>query len=264
MKAEKVSKEREGLARLQKIISQAGIASRRDAERLILEGRVTINGTAVRELGSKANPIADDIRVDGKKVGRGFSLAKIYILLNKPRGCVTTVSDDRGRPTVIDLLRDIKTKVYPVGRLDFNTEGILLLTNDGDFAYRLAHPSHKIPKTYAVKVTGIPTEKELERLSRGIYLPPPLLTKEGKKGRYKTSPADVSIGRTTGKNSWLTITIHEGKKRQVRMMCEFIGHPVIKLKRIRYGFLELKGLKTGEYRYLSNGEVKRLMETAGR
>jgi pseudouridine synthase len=251
MKAKKA--DRDTTVRLQKIISQAGIASRRDAERLIIEGRVTINGVTVRELGSKANPEADDIRVDGKKIGRGFSLAKIYILLNKPRGCVTTVSDDRGRPTVMDLLKEIKTKVYPVGRLDFNTEGILLLTNDGDFAHRLAHPSHKIPKTYAVKVTGIPTEKELERLSRGIIL-----------DRKKTSPAGVSIERTTGKNSWLTITIHEGKKRQVRMMCEFIGHPVIKLKRIRYGFLELKGLKTGEYRYLSNSEVKRLMETAGR
>ncbi len=237
--------------RLQKIISQAGIASRRGAERLISEGRVSVNGDIVREPGSKANPETDDIRVDGKKI-RVLS-QKVYILLNKPRGCVTTVSDDRGRPTVIDLLREIKTKVYPVGRLDFNTEGLLLLTNDGDFAHRLAHPSHKIPKTYAVKVTGIPTEKEMERLSRGIIL-----------DRKKTSPAKISIERTTGKNSWLTITIHEGKKRQVRTMCEFIGHPVIKLKRIKYGFLELKGQKTGEYRYLTNGEVKRLMEAAGR
>lgn len=246
-----MSKNKSPLVRLQKIISQTGIASRRNAERLIIEGRVSVNGITVRELGSKANPLIDDIRLDGKRI-KGLS-QKVYILLNKPKGCVTTVKDDRGRPTVVDILKDVKIKVYPVGRLDFNTEGILLLTNDGDFTHRLAHPAHKIPKTYAVKIKGIPTEKELEKLSYGIVI-----------NKKKTAAADVSLRRTTGKNSWLNITLYEGRKRQIRKMCEFLRHPVIKLQRIKYGFLELKGLKTGEYRSLSSQEVKRLMGMKGR
>jgi len=241
------------IVRLQKIISNAGIASRRKAERFILEGRVSVNRVTIRELGAKANPLIDDIEVDGKKVGRGFSLAKIYILLNKPRGCVTTVRDDRGRPTVIDVLKGIKTNVYPVGRLDFNTEGILLLTNDGDFAHLLAHPRHKISKVYVVKVKGIPTEKELEKISSSIVI-----------DKKKIASSGVSLERITGKNSWLKIILQEGQKRQVRKMCEFIRHPVIKLKRIKYGFLELKGLKPGEYRSLTDNEVKKLMEMAER
>ena len=247
----KESKKDENLIRLQKIISQAGISSRREAERLIIEGRVLVNGNVVRELGAKADPRTDDIRVDGKKIKKEEQ--KIYILLNKPKGCITTVKDDRGRPTVIDLLRGVKKNVYPVGRLDFNTEGILLLTNDGDFAQHLAHPRHKIPKTYSVKISGVPTEKELRKLSDGVVV-----------FKRKTAPAQVRFDRTTGNNSWLTITLHEGKKRQIRRMCEIIGHPVIKLKRIRYGFLELGNLKIGEHRKLSGIEVKRLMEMTGR
>ena len=247
----KESKKDENLIRLQKIISQAGISSRREAERLIIEGRVLVNGNVVRELGAKADPRTDDIRVDGKKIKKEEQ--KIYILLNKPKGCITTVKDDRGRPTVIDLLRGVKKNVYPVGRLDFNTEGILLLTNDGDFAQHLAHPRHKIPKTYSVKISGVPTEKELRKLSDGVVV-----------FKRKTAPAQVRFDRTTGNNSWLTITLHEGKKRQIRRMCEIIGHPVIKLKRIKYGFLELGNLKPGEYRSLSSQEAKRLMETTGR
>jgi pseudouridine synthase len=247
----KESREGENLIRLQKIISQAGISSRREAERLILEGRVLVNGSVIRELGAKANLQTDDIRVDGKKIKKEGQ--KIYLLLNKPKGCVTTVKDDRGRPTVIDLLRGMKKKVYPVGRLDFNTEGILLLTNDGDFAQRLAHPRHKIPKTYSVKVSGVPTEKEIRKLSDGVVV-----------FKRKTAPAEVSLDRTTGNNIWLSITLHEGRKRQIRRMCEIIGHPVIKLKRVKYGFLELGALKVGEYRSLSSQEVKRLMEMAGR
>lgn len=247
----KESKDSGNLIRLQKIISQAGIASRREAERLILEGRVLVNGNVVKELGAKADPQTDDIRVDGKKIRE--SGQKVYILLNKPKGCVTTVKDDRGRPTVIDLLKGIKKKVYPVGRLDFNTEGILLLTNDGDFAYRLAHPRHKIPKTYAVKISGVPTEKELRKLSDGVVVV-----------KRKTAPAQVKLDRTTGNNSWLSITLHEGRKRQIRRMCEIIGHPVIKLKRVKYGFLELGALKPCEYRSLSSIEAKKLMEMAGK
>src|SRR3972149_4994789 len=247
----KESKKDENLIRLQKIISQAGISSRREAERLIIEGRVLVNGNVVRELGAKADPRTDDIRVDGKKIKKEEQ--KIYILLNKPKGCITTVKDDRGRPTVIDLLRGVKKNVYPVGRLDFNTEGILLLTNDGDFAQHLAHPRHKIPKTYSVKISGVPTEKELRKLSDGVVV-----------FKRKTAPAQVRFDRTTGNNSWLTITLHEGKKRQITRMGEIIGHPVIKLKRIKYGFLELGNLKPGEYRSLSSQEAKRLMETTGR
>lgn len=239
------------LVRLQKIISNAGIASRRKAERFILEGRVSVNRVTIRELGAKANPLTDNIEVDGKKIKRLSQ--KVYILLNKPRGCVTTVRDDRGRPTVIDVLKGIKTNVYPVGRLDFNTEGILLLTNDGDFAHLLAHPRHKISKVYVVKVKGIPTEKELEKISSNIVI-----------DKKKIAPSGVSLERITGKNSWLKITLQEGQKRQVRKMCEFIRHPVIKLKRIKYAFLELKGLKPGEYRGLTDNEVKKLMKMAER
>jgi pseudouridine synthase len=260
-----VGKERGSFVRLQKIISQAGIASRREAENLILDGRVSVNGVIVRELGSKANPLTDDIRVNGKRV-KGFD-KKIYILLNKPKGCVTTVKDDRGRPTVIDLLKDIKTRVYPVGRLDFNTEGILLLTNDGDFAYHIAHPRHEISKTYAAKVKGIPSEKELKKLSSGVVLPITTFSSTKRsKGMSapvkKTSPAEIYVDRITGTNSWLSIALYEGRKRQIKRMCEFIGHPVIKLKRIKYGFLDLRGLKVGEYRSLSNNEVDRLMGMA--
>ncbi len=244
-------KDKESLVRLQKIISQAGISSRREAERLILEGRVSVNGDVVTELGAKANPLVDDIRLDGKRVKK--SLQKVYILLNKPKGCVTTVKDDRGRLTVIDFLKGIKKKIYPIGRLDFNTEGVLLLTNDGDFAYRLAHPRHKIPKTYSVKISGVPTEKEIKKLSDGVVV-----------YKRKTAPAQVILERVTGNNSWLSVTLHEGRKRQIRKMCEIIGHPVIKLKRVKYGFLDLGNLRAGEYRNLGNHEVKKLMGMAGR
>lgn len=233
------------LERLQKIISMAGVASRRHAEEMILEGRITVNGKVIRKLGTKADPERDHIKVDGKLINP--RQPKTYILLNKPKGYITSLKDTEGRPTVMDLLKGIKTRVYPVGRLDFDTEGLLLLTNDGDLAHAVMHPKKEIKKTYYVKVKGILEEKDIEILRRGIKL-------EG----ILTSPANVKRIKKTNENSWIEMTIHEGKKRQIRRMLEKIGHPVLKLKRVRIGFLDLKGIEPGRYRYLTNEEVSRL------
>ncbi len=237
--------------RLQKIISHAGLASRRKAEEWILEGRVSVNGRVVVELGAKADPDRDAIKVNGRLV-RAIGGAFRYVLLNKPRGVVSTLSDPEGRRTVVDLLKGIKERVYPVGRLDLDSEGLLLLTNDGEMANRLMHPRHGVEKTYHVKAQGVLTEGEIERLSRGIPL------EEG-----KTAPARIRKIRKTETNSWIEITIHEGRKRQVRRMVEKVGHTVLKLKRIRYAFLTPAGLPPGAFRVLTPGEVQRLKRLTG-
>ena len=236
--------------RLQKILSQAGIASRRAAERLIAEGRVTINGQTVREMGVKADPAADDIRVDGRRVKSAERHR--YILLNKPAGYVTTRSDPQRRRTVIDLLGGVREYVYPVGRLDYDTEGLLLLTNDGELAARLTHPRHGIERTYEARVAGTPDEDALERLRRGIPLD----------GR-RTLPAEVRLlGRS--RDAVVLMTIREGRNRQVRRMLEAVGHPVQKLKRTRIGPIADRRLKAGEWRDLSDAEIRTLKDLSDR
>lgn len=236
--------------RLQKILSEMGIASRRRAEEMIAEGRVAVNGrTAV--LGQKADILRDHIKVDGKLL-TGSEEPKVYYVLNKPRNVVTSLEDPRGRPTVKDYLGKIKYRVYPVGRLDFDSEGLLIVTNDGELAFGVMHPSRELPKTYRVKVRGVLREEEIEKLRKGVRL------KDG-----LTSPARVrKLGRLE-QNSWLELTIHEGRKRQVRRMLERVGHQVIRLIRTSVGDVKLGRLRPGEVRKLSNEEVKRLQYQAG-
>ena len=237
--------------RLQKIISAAGVASRRAAEKLILEGRVAVNGRTIRELGSKADPDADEIRVDDRRIKGAQRLR--YFLLNKPRGYVTTRSDPEGRPTVLDLL-NVREYVYPVGRLDFDSEGLLILTNDGELAARLTHPRHEVERVYEVQVLGVPDAHDIEWLSRGIVI-------EGR----RTSPAEVEFRGSVRKDgtSVLRVTIHEGRSRQVRKMCDAIGHPVRSLRRVRIGPIADARLGLGSYRELTSEEVRRL-KAAGR
>jgi 23S rRNA pseudouridine2605 synthase len=209
------------------------------------DGRVTVNGTMVTELGTKADPVSDDIRVDGRRIK--LPEHHRYILLNKPRGYVTTRSDPERRPTVIDLLRGVREYVYPVGRLDFDSEGLLILTNDGDLAARLTHPSHGVPRVYEATVLGVPDAHDLDRLERGVTID----------GR-RTQLADVK--RLTP--SVLLITIREGRNRQVRKMCETIGHPVTELKRVAIGPLKDARLKRGHWRELTSDEVERLRKAS--
>jgi pseudouridine synthase len=233
--------------RIQKILSQAGIASRRASEQLMLEGRVTVNGATIRELGTKADPSHDDIRVDGRRIKVVENHR--YLLLNKPRGYMTTRSDPERRPTVIDLLRGVKEYVYPVGRLDFESEGLLLLTNDGELAAALTHPSHGVARVYEVRVLGVPDDRDIGRISRGIVI-------EGR----RTAPAEVRLlphGRDA-REATLSIMIREGRNRQVRKMCEAIGHPVTHLRRTAIGPIRDTTLKLGSWRDLSEDEVKRL------
>jgi pseudouridine synthase len=246
--------------RLQKILSQAGIASRRAAERLIEDGRVSVNGRTVRAMGVKADPLADDIRVDGRRL-RAPERHR-YILLNKPAGVVTTRSDPQRRQTVIDLLNGVREYVYPVGRLDYDSEGLLLLTNDGELAARLTHPRHEVERTYEAYVAGTPDQEALDRLRRGIPL-------DGK----RTMPAEVKLlGRAIPRkaaphkgvsdekraNGVLLITIREGRNRQVRRMCDAVGHPVRKLRRVRIGPISDRRLRVGEWRELTRQEVEKL------
>jgi 23S rRNA pseudouridine2605 synthase len=231
--------------RLQKILSQAGVASRRASEQLMVDGRVTVNGTTVRELGTKADPARDDIRVDGRRVK--IASHHRYIVLNKPRGYVTTRSDPEGRPTVLDLLGGVREYVYPVGRLDYDSDGLLLLTNDGDLAARLTHPRHGVPRVYEALVLGVPDAHDLKRLGRGVPID----------GR-PTQPAIVRILRTRGDGAVLEITVREGRNRQVRKMCEAIGHPVSQLTRVAIGSIRDSRLKTGYWRELSEAEIRKL------
>lgn len=230
-----------GVERLQKILSQAGIASRRASEQLMLDGRVTVNGTTVRELGTKADPARDDIRVDGSRIK--LVVRRIYLLLNKPRGYVSTRSDPERRPTVIDLLRGVRDYVYPVGRLDFDSEGLLILTNDGDLAAKLTHPRHGVARVYEARVLGVPDDHDLDRLQKGVVI-------DG----HKTGPAEV---KTLGPGH-LCVTVREGRNRQVRKMCDAIGHPVANLRRVAIGPIRDARLKLGHWRELSEAEVKKL------
>lgn len=235
--------------RLQKIISESGIASRRNAEDLIFEGRVTVNGK-IANIGTKADPARDSIKVDGKLLIKREP--KVYLIFNKPRGVITSLHDPERRMTVKDFLKDLKYRVFPVGRLDYDSEGILLLTNDGEFAHAVLHPSRKISKMYLVKVKGMLTEDDMIQLRTGIKLEDGI-----------TAPSKVRRVRETEHNSWLEITIYEGRKRQIRRMLETIGHPVLKLKRIRINGIEIGELKPGAFRYLTSGEIKRIKREAG-
>jgi 23S rRNA pseudouridine2605 synthase len=236
--------------RVQKIIADAGLASRREAEEWIREGRVRVNGQVIG-LGDRADPDHDAVRVDGKRV-RPRAGAKSYVLLNKPKGYVTTVDDPEGRNTVLDLLPPaVRGRVKPVGRLDVQTEGLLLLTNDGELARLVTHPSTGCPKEYRVKVSGVPAEAQLERLRRGIPL-------EGRPTRAARIERISTTTRGGEGNSWLRVILQEGRTRQIRRMFEMIGHPVSKLKRVAIGPIRDDRLPTGAWRPLSAGEVERL------
>jgi len=238
--------------RLQKIIAAAGIASRRKAEQLITGGLVSVNGQTVTELGTKADSEHDHIRVNGKLLHGAER--HVYLLMNKPKGYVTTLRDPERRPTVMDLLRGVGARVYPVGRLDYASEGLLLLTNDGEFANRLMKAASHVPKTYMVKLAGSPTGDGLSRLREGIYIS----TDRGK--RVKTAPAKIRVIRESA-NPWYEVTLIEGKNRQIRRMFEEIGHHVEKIKRVRYGPLELD-VHPGKFRKLTTEEVSKLKSLA--
>src|SRR5712664_3433158 len=229
--------------RLQKILSRAGVTSRRKAETLIVDGRVTVNGTAVTELGSKADLDRDHIKVDGKLLHAPRRL--VYLALNKPVNCVTTVSDPQGRPTVMDLIHGLKERVFPVGRLDYHSEGLLLLTNDGEFANALTSASSHIPKTYLVKTTGLLTAEQEEKFRHGVPM----------EGRM-TAPAGLKLIRKAV-NPWYEVKLIEGRKNQIRVMFKHFGRLVEKLKRVKIGFLELGPIKPGQFRPLSVEEVER-------
>jgi len=237
------------LERLQKIIAAAGVASRRKAEELITSGHVQVNGTTITELGSKADAETDHIRVNGKLLQREQQ-RHVYLLLNKPKGYVTTVNDPEKRPTVMDLVRGVKGRVYPVGRLDYASEGLLIMTNDGELANLLMKAASHVSKTYVVKVAGTPTEGAIAKLRAGISI----ATDDGK--RVRTGPAAVRIVKQAA-NPWYEITLIEGRNRQIRRMFEAVGHHVEKIKRVRYGPLALD-VPPGEYRSLTLKEVQRL------
>lgn len=238
------------MERLQKILAQAGIASRRKCEEMILAGLVEVNGEKVTELGVKADPAVDVITVKGKRI-KGEK--KLYLMLNKPKGVITSATDPQGRKVVTDFLPGIKERVYPIGRLDYDTEGLLLLTNDGEFANLLTHPSHHVPKTYLATVKGVPHGTSLEKLQKGIQL------EDG-----MTAPAEVEYHDIdTDKNeTTISITIYEGRNRQVRRMFDAIHHPVIKLKRVRFGELPLAPLARGKFRHLTDEEIRELRNMA--
>ena len=232
------------MERLQKVLSQAGIASRRASEKLMLEGRVTVNGATVTELGTKADPSRDDIRVDGSRIK--VRERHIYLLLNKPRGYVTTRSDPQKRRTVIDLLKGVREYIYPVGRLDYDSEGLLILTNDGDLAAKLTHPRNGVPRVYEARVLGEPDAHDISRLAKGVPID----------GR-RTGPAEVvALGP-----GHLRITVREGRNRQVRKMCDAIGHPVDELRRVAIGPIRDPTLKVGQWRELTGQEIQRLRKS---
>jgi len=236
--------------RLQKVLANHGVASRRACEQLIKDGKVKVNGKVITELGTKVNPQKDKIYVEGKVLAKQED--KIYILLHKPVGYVSTVNDEKSRRIVLDLIKGVKERVYPVGRLDYDTEGLLLLTNDGDLTFALTHPKHQVDKTYLAWVEGIPSQVLLDKLADGVDL------EDG-----RTAPAKVKLMDRQEGHSLLEIIIHEGRNRQVRRMCEFIGHPVTGLQRARFGFLTLEGVGKGKFRYLTKAEIRQLKELAG-
>jgi len=239
------------LERLQKIIARAGVASRRTAETMILEGRVSVNGVVVTELGSKADTEKDEIRVDGKAITT--DVTKVYLVLNKPAGFVTTLSDPEGRPTVVDLLQGVTERVYPVGRLDYDSEGLLLLTNDGEFALRVQHPRYGIPRTYLVKVRGVLKQGEVKKIQDGVMLEDGLFT-----------PLDVKVEKQNPLSTWLRMTIADGRNRVIRRLFDVLGHPVARLVRVSIGGVELGGLKEREYRHLKKREIEQLLRYVSR
>ncbi len=232
--------------RLQKILAAAGVASRRAAEKLITEGRVTVNGEVVRELGAKADGRSDIIRVDGKTIAADRTL--FYIAMHKPSGYVTTMSDPQQRPTVVDLLGDLPERVYPVGRLDYESSGLLLMTNDGDFTQKVSHPRGEVPKTYRVKVAGRLSREELKRLERGVALPD---------GLFK--PEQLHVEKQNDQSVWLTLTLREGRNRVIRRAFEQMGRRVARLVRQSIGPIALSGLKEGAWRHLTDREVAGLI-----
>jgi len=233
--------------RLQKLIAGTGLASRRKSEALILAGRVTVNGKVVTELGTKVDPGRDHVEVDGKHLSAAQPF--VYLLLHKPKHVMSTLDDPGGRTTVKDYLRGVSVRVFPVGRLDFDSEGLMLLTNNGDLAQALLHPRYHVPKTYLIKVKGVLSDEEIKKLEQGVRL------EDG-----MTSPAMVKKIRKVEANSWLEITIREGRKHQVKRMLEAVGHPVIKLLRVRMGPLSLGSLEPGEFRFLTDREANALRE----
>jgi 23S rRNA pseudouridine2605 synthase len=230
--------------RLQKVLAAAGVCSRRQAEKLISDGRVTVDGQVVNTLGSKVDPARQEIRVDGHPLAQ---TGLVYYLLNKPRGYVTTMSDPQGRPLVTSLLKGVKERVFPVGRLDIDTSGALILTNDGDLTQKVLHPSNEINRTYLARVTGRPSETQLDALRQGILL-------EGQ----KTWPARIRVVRNDRDSTSIEITIHEGRKRQVRKMFAAIGYPVQELSRTAYAKLELGNLPIGRFRELTKKDLEKL------
>jgi 23S rRNA pseudouridine2605 synthase len=238
------------LIRLQRFLAQAGVASRRKAEELIVAGRVKVNGQVVTELGSKVDPDQDKVFLGGKRL---LAERPVYLMLNKPRGYVTTMSDPEGRPTVMTFLRRAGARVFPVGRLDFNTEGLLLCTNDGDLAHALMHPKHEVRKTYHVKLQGLLGAQTVSSWQKGVTLD------DGQ----RTAPAEVHVIGTTGKNTWLEVSLHEGKNRQIHRTAEVLGFNVLKLTRVGYAGLVLDDLRVGTTRTLNHDEVDRLRKAAG-
>ncbi|HEY7783232.1 MAG TPA: pseudouridine synthase [Pyrinomonadaceae bacterium] len=237
--------------RLQKLIAQAGIASRRHAEELITAGDVTVNGVVVTELGSKADPAQDHIKVKGKLINPILSQReKVYVLLNKPKGYLSSVSDPEERPLVTELLPQSLGRLHPVGRLDFNTEGLLLLTNDGEFTNFITSARNRVKKVYEVKVKGVPPEESIRTLRRGIVLD------DG----TRTAPAEIRRLEETGSNAWFEVVLHEGRNQQIRRMFDQIGHSVVKLRRSRIGFLRDDRLRPREWRLLEPVEVARLLK----
>jgi 23S rRNA pseudouridine2605 synthase len=238
------------LLRLQKVLAQAGLASRRQAEEWIVAGRVAVNGKVITSLGTQADPDVDRITVDGRPICR-FE-PKVYYVLNKPRGYVSTCEDERGRPTVLDLLKPLQYRLFPVGRLDWDTEGVLLLTNDGELAQRLLHPRYQMRRTYLAKVDGIPTPEALQRLVRLGRAP-------GGRGR----PPYARLVKAGERHAWIEVRLWEGKNRQVRRMCDAIGHPVRRLRRMQFAGLDAEGLESGRFRPLTPAEVLALKRRAG-
>ncbi len=231
--------------RLQKVLAGAGAASRREAERFIQGGRVEVNGQVVTVLGTRVDPARDVVRLDGRRL-RGEE-RRVYYLLYKPKGYITTARDPQGRPTVLDLMGNVRERVFPVGRLDWNSEGLLILTNDGDLAFRLTHPSSHIPKVYRVKVKGLLPRSALHAVRRGLFLD----------GR-RSLPA-IATRISSQNNTWIEVTLYEGQKNQIRRTFERLGHPVLKLRRVAIGSIDDRVLKPGESRQLTPGEVRRLM-----
>ncbi len=236
--------------RLQKFLAHAGVCSRRAAEELIRQGRVSVDGCKVTEMGVQVDPENTRVEVDGKAVGGCEE--HVYLIMNKPRGVLTTVKDTHGRKTVMDLLESLAERIYPVGRLDLDSEGLLLFTNDGELAQRLLHPSHKIPKKYHVTVKGHPSRRDIDQLQSGIDID----------GR-KTLPCTVRVLGKTKKTTMLEVVLSEGRKRQIRLMMDAVGHPVVRLARVEMGPIKLKGLAPGKYRRLDAEEIKKLKSAAG-